>query len=687
MPGGLDARIAQGGTNVSGGQRQRLAIARALVRAPGDLPLRRLVLGPRPRHRRPAAGRPPARTPPTPPWSIVAQRVSTIRDADQILVLEDGRPGRASAPTTSSSATAPPTPRSSSPSTRKGRRDRRRDRSRGKVAAGRPAAAQSCAVRRRMAAAGMPVEKPEDFAGATRRLAGACRPDERRWVILVIVLGGHQRHPVRHRPEDPRRGHRHHRRRGHRPDRRHRLRRRCTVSCSASWSSTSCSSVLAYAPGLHAGRRGPADDAPPAGRRRGRSSTASPSATSTASPAATSSAGSPTTSTTSPRACSRRLSQMLTAVLTIVGVLVMMFTISPLLRPRGPGHRADRRCGPSASSPTAPSPGSWPSGRHTGSLNAQVEEAFTGHALVKVFGRQQDVEDRFNETNEELFEAGFGAQFIAGAIQPVMMFLGNLNFVAIAVVGGLRVASGALSIGDVQAFIQYSRQFTQPLTQLASMIERPPVRHRLRRAGVRAARRRRAGRRPGVDRRRRPAAAPGRVEFDHVTVLLRPGQAAHHRTSRWWPSPARPSPSSGPTGAGKTTLVNLIMRFYELDGGRHHPRRDATSPRCSRRSLRADIGMVLQDTWLFGGTIRDNIAYGNLDATEEQIREAARADLRRPLRALAARRLRHGDRRRGRQRQRRARSSCSRSPGPSWPTRPSSSSTRPPARSTPAPRC
>ena len=211
-----------------------------------------------------------------------------------------------------------------------------------------------------------------------------------------------------------------------------------------------------------------------------------------------------------------------------------------------------------------------------------------------------------------------------------MMFLGNLNYVAIAVVGGLRVASGALTLGDVQAFIQYSRQFTQPLTQLASMVN-------VLQSGVASAERvfelldaeeesadpvvapcdagpagRDAAGPPGPGRVRGRAASP-------TTPTSRSS-----RTCRWWPSRARPSPSSGPTGAGKTTLVNLIMRFYELDGGRITL--DGVDIATMRRQeLRANIGMVLQDTWLFGGTIRDNIAYGNPDATEEQILAAARA--------------------------------------------------------------
>jgi len=314
------------------------------------------------------------------------------------------------------------------------------------------------------------------------------------------------------------------------------------------------------------------------------------------------------------------LSQMLTSVLTLVGVVVMMFIISPFLA-----------CIAVITVPasiltikaiTKRSQGrfvaQW---RHTGALNAQIEEAFSGHSLVKVFGRQREVEAEFRKKNDELYEAGFMAQFIAGCVQPAMMFIGNLNYVAIAVVGGVRVANGSMSLGDVQAFIQYSRQFTQPLTQLASMMN-------VLQSGVASAER--VFELLDVDEQSpdlpyEASAAPvrGRVEFDHVHFSYDPAKPLIADLSLL-AHPGETVAIVGPTGAGKTTLVNLIMRFYELDSGRIllDGQDIAAMPRAE---LRSNIGMVLQDTWLFAGSIRENIRYGNLDATDEQILEAARA--------------------------------------------------------------
>jgi ATP-binding cassette, subfamily B, multidrug efflux pump len=314
------------------------------------------------------------------------------------------------------------------------------------------------------------------------------------------------------------------------------------------------------------------------------------------------------------------VSQILTSILTLVGVAAMMFTISPLLAvitlSTAPVSVWLMKVIASRARPRFLS--QW---RYTGSVNAQAEEVFTGHAVVKSFGRRPEVEERFRADNDELFDSSFRAQFTSGLIQPMMIFMGNVQFVIIAVVGGLRISAGAISIGDMQALIQYSRQFAQPLTHLASMTATFQ-------SGI-ASLERVLELLDTDEMSPEPEATPdrpptrGRVVFDDVyfsyvadsplisglDLVAEPGQTIA---------------IVGPTGAGKTTIVNLIMRFYELDGGTItlDGRDIATLP---RHELRSEIGMVLQDTWLFGGTIRENLAYGNPDATDEQILEAARA--------------------------------------------------------------
>lgn len=313
------------------------------------------------------------------------------------------------------------------------------------------------------------------------------------------------------------------------------------------------------------------------------------------------------------------LSQLVVSLLTIVGVIFMMFTVSVVLAfialtviPLSLWTMSII-----AKRSRAKFISQW---NYTGQLNGLVEEAFTGHAIVKVFGRQQEVEERFKNLNDELFKAANSAQFISGAIQPATMFLGNLNYVAIAVVGGIRVATGTMSLGDVQAFVQYSRQFTQPLTQAASMAN-------VLQSGVASAERvfelldaeEQSADVGSIDL----SPTIGRVEFDKVTFSYDPNRPLITDLS-FVAEPGTTVAIVGPTGAGKTTLVNLIMRFYELNGGRIvlDNRNIAEMP---RQELRSKIGMVLQDTWLFNGTIRENIAYGNPGASEQQIRTAAKA--------------------------------------------------------------
>ena len=313
------------------------------------------------------------------------------------------------------------------------------------------------------------------------------------------------------------------------------------------------------------------------------------------------------------------LSQMLTSVLLLVGVAGMMFSISPLLAAVAlttvPAAVYSMKVIGGKARPKFIS--QW---RSTGVLNGQIEETFTGHAIVKAFGRQDEAEERFRATNDELYEASFGAQFMSSLMQPTTMFLGNVQYVIVAVVGGLRVASGAISIGDVQAFIQYSRSFAMPLTQLASMMNTFQ-------SGIASLERvlelLDAEEQSPDGSAAGPDPVRGRVVFDDVSFSYDPERPLIEGLSLV-AEPGQTIAIVGPTGAGKTTLVNLIMRFYELDGGfiTLDGNDIASFP---REELRSQLGMVLQDTWLFGGTIRENIAYGNPGATEEQILEAAKA--------------------------------------------------------------
>ena len=312
------------------------------------------------------------------------------------------------------------------------------------------------------------------------------------------------------------------------------------------------------------------------------------------------------------------MSQLLTSLLTVVGVIAMMIYISPVLALVAlitvPVSALITMTIAKRSQPQFVR--QW---KTTGQLNGHIEEAYTGHELVKVFGRTDETVAAFRELNEGLYVSSFKAQFISGLIMPAMMFVANLNYVVIAVVGGLRVASGAISLGDVQAFIQYSRQFTQPLTQVASMAN-------LLQSGVASAERVfEVLDAPEQSADPSPAVAPqdvrGRVAFEDVSFSYDPARPLIQHLDLV-AEPGQTIAIVGPTGAGKTTLANLLLRFYEVDGGRITL--DGVDIRTMRREdLRAEFGMVLQDTWLFGGSIRENIAYGAADAAEAQISEAA----------------------------------------------------------------
>jgi len=314
------------------------------------------------------------------------------------------------------------------------------------------------------------------------------------------------------------------------------------------------------------------------------------------------------------------LSQLVTSLLTIIGVLTLMFVISWELALIAlvtvPVSAVAMRKIAQRAQPQFIN--QW---KYTGRLNAHVEEMYTGHALVTAFGQRDEAMATFTEQNEALYNASYRAQFISGAIQPVMMFMSNLNYVLVAVVGGLLIAGGSLTLGAVTAFIQYSRQFSQPLTQVASMAN-------LLQSSVASAERVFAlldatEQAPDAVEPARLAEVHGRVEFDDVSFRYVPDRPLIEHVSLMV-QPGQTVAIVGPTGAGKTTLVNLLMRFYEIDSGAI--RLDGVDTRAmSREELRGLTGMVLQDAWLFGGTIEENVAYGLAGATREQVIEAAKA--------------------------------------------------------------
>jgi ATP-binding cassette subfamily B multidrug efflux pump len=314
------------------------------------------------------------------------------------------------------------------------------------------------------------------------------------------------------------------------------------------------------------------------------------------------------------------LGQLLNSILTVVGVLVIMLSINVLLAgislvvvPLSAGvtvviaRRSQKRFAEQ-----------W---KWTGRLSAHVEQMHTGHSLVQVYGHRPQAQEEFDNLNDRVYNASFTAQFLSGIIQPAMQLVSNLNYVSIAVIGGYKVASGTLSLGDVQAFIQYSRQFTMPLTQLASMMN-------LLQSGIASAERMFELLDAGEEVADPPPAAlepatRGRVSFDRVSFRYEADRPLIEDFSLDVES-GRTVAIVGPTGAGKTTIVNLLMRFYDVDRGAILV--DGLDVReVPREQLRRRFGMVLQDTWLFAASIRDNIAYGKLGADDDEVVAAAQA--------------------------------------------------------------
>lgn len=315
---------------------------------------------------------------------------------------------------------------------------------------------------------------------------------------------------------------------------------------------------------------------------------------------------------------SMTISQLFTAALTVVAVLVMMLTISPLLTAIAVATVPLSLWATKAIARRSQAmfAAQWAS---TGRLNAHVEATYSGFTVVKTYGHRAAAQRQFGDCNDAVYRSGFGAQFFSGLISPVTVFVGNLAYVAVAVAGGFQVATGRITLGGVQAFIQYVRQFNQPLTQVAGF-------YNSLQSGVASAERvfellDEPEETPCTGTELPPG--PGRVRFDDVSFGYRPGAPVIRELSLTV-EPGITVAIVGPTGAGKTTLVNLLMRFYDADAGRILL--DDTDIRTvSRDSLRSRIGMVLQDTWLMGATIAENIAYGRPGADQDDIVAAARA--------------------------------------------------------------
>ena len=316
------------------------------------------------------------------------------------------------------------------------------------------------------------------------------------------------------------------------------------------------------------------------------------------------------------------ITQLITSITTMIGVLIMMLTISPtmtliaililpvsmalvllVVRFSQKYFRAQQKV--------------------LGSVNGQVEEVYSGHNVVKAFNREDAVLNDFDEANNRLFESAWKSQFLSGLMQPIMTFVGNLGYVAVAVSGSIFAARGIITIGDIQAFIQYVRNFTQPIQQLAQ------VSNMLQSMAAASERVFEFLGEPEEEqnadpaRRADPACIDGQVTFEHVKFGYTPEKTVI-RDFSCDVKPGQKVAIVGPTGAGKTTMVKLLMRFYDVNSGAitldGHNVKDF-----DRSALREGFGMVLQDTWLFQGTIMENIRYGRLDATDEEVIAAAKA--------------------------------------------------------------
>ncbi len=322
------------------------------------------------------------------------------------------------------------------------------------------------------------------------------------------------------------------------------------------------------------------------------------------------------------QALQQAFSQLVQSALTVIGIAVMMFVVSwqlalialialPLsgIIAGVIGVRSQKLFS-----------AQW---KNTGALNGHVEETFSGQEIVRAFGREREMLALFEERNERLYRASFGAQFVSGMIMPAMTFVSYLSYVLIAIVGGLKFASGQITLGDVTAFIQYSREFSQPIGQMAGMAN-------MLQSGVASAERTfefldADEQQPEQATSHLPERTDGHVSFEQVSFSYDPEKPLIESLS-FTAKPGETVAIVGPTGAGKTTLVNLVMRFYELTAGRITiDGVDVVD--LSRDELRSQVGMVLQDAWLFEGTIRENIRYGRLEATDDEVVAAAKATM------------------------------------------------------------